>query len=77
MLNEYNMYFMFVRLLLTLCIQRLQLERVSLHESKRGNYHHTKKVIEQLILLGETDRAVQLLLETEMENPNYYTDAIK
>jgi hypothetical protein len=23
------------------------------------------------------DRAVQLLLETELENPNYYTDAIK
>ncbi|KAJ4431502.1 hypothetical protein ANN_20100 [Periplaneta americana] len=57
--------------------QRLQLERVSLHESKRGDYQHTKKVIEQLILLGEMDRAVQLLLETELENPNYYTDAIK
>jgi hypothetical protein len=28
-------------------------------------------------LLGEMDRAVQLLLETELENPNYYTDAIK
>lgn len=57
--------------------QRLQLERVSLHESKRGDYEHTKKVIEQLILLGEMDRAVQLLLETELENPSYYTDAIK
>ena len=58
-------------------LQRLQLERVSLHDSKRGDYQHTKKVIEQLILLGEMDRAVQLLLETELENPNYYTDAIK
>lgn len=58
-------------------MQRLQLERVSLHDSKRGDYQHTKKVIEQLILLGEMDRAVQLLLETELENPNYYTDAIK
>nr|CAD7432286.1 unnamed protein product [Timema monikensis] len=57
--------------------QRLQLERVSLHESKRGDYKHTKMVIEQLILLGEMDRAVQLLLETELENTNYYTDAIK
>ncbi|GLH00339.1 Uncharacterized protein GBIM_06748 [Gryllus bimaculatus] len=57
--------------------QRLQLERVSLHESKRGDYQHTKKVIEQLILLGEMDRAVQLLLETEFDNPSYYTDAIK
>ena len=58
-------------------MQRLQLERVSLHDSKRGDYQHTKKVIEQLILLGEMDRAVQLLLETELESPNYYTDAIK
>ncbi|XP_063221643.1 WD repeat-containing protein 11-like [Bacillus rossius redtenbacheri] len=57
--------------------QCLQLERVSLHESKRGDYQHTRKVIEQLILLGEMDRAVQLLLETELDNPNYYTDAIK
>lgn len=68
---------MFVRLLHMLCQQRLQLERTSLHESKRGDYQHTKKVIEQLILLGEMDRAVQLLLETEIENPNNYTDAIK
>lgn len=57
--------------------QKLQLERVTLHESKRGDYLHTKKVIEQLILLGEMDRAVQLLLETDLDNVNYYTDAIK
>lgn len=68
---------LFVRLFYMLCQQRMQLERISLHESKRGDYQHTKKVIEQLILLGEMDRAVQLLLETEIENPNYYTDAIK
>ncbi|KAJ9582833.1 hypothetical protein L9F63_022829, partial [Diploptera punctata] len=57
--------------------QRVQLERVCLHENKRGDYQHTKKVIQQLILLGEMDRAVQLLLETELDNPSYYTDAIK
>ncbi|XP_065339644.1 WD repeat-containing protein 11-like [Cloeon dipterum] len=57
--------------------QKLQLERAAFHESKRGDYEHTKKVIERLILLGQTDRAVQLLLETELENPAYYTDAIK
>jgi WD repeat-containing protein 11 len=34
-------------------------------------------VIERLILLGQTDRAVQLLLETDLDNPAYYTDAIK
>lgn len=53
------------------------MDRVITYEGKRGGEEHTKKVIQELILLGETDRAVQLLLETELENPNYYTDAIK
>uniref|UniRef100_A0A146LNG3 WD repeat-containing protein 11 n=1 Tax=Lygus hesperus TaxID=30085 RepID=A0A146LNG3_LYGHE len=57
--------------------QRLQLDRVSLHEWKRGDYQHTQRVVEKLILLGEMDRAVQLLLETDIDNPNYYGDAIK
>lgn len=57
--------------------QRLQLDRVSLHEWKRGDYKHTQMVVERLVLLGEMDRAVQLLLETDIDNPNYYTDAIK
>ncbi|KAF4521502.1 hypothetical protein B566_EDAN001802 [Ephemera danica] len=57
--------------------QRLQLGRAMLHEARRGDYIHTKRVVEHLILLGQTDRAVQLLLETELDNPNYYTDAIK
>lgn len=57
--------------------KRQQMDRVVSYESKRGDEEHTKKVIQELILLGETDRAVQLLLETELENPNYYTDAIK
>ena len=29
------------------------------------------------MLLGQTDRAVQLLLETESENENYYTDCLR
>jgi WD repeat-containing protein 11 len=57
--------------------QKLQFERASRHEAKRGDYEHSKKVIERLILLGQTDRAVQLLLETDLDNPAYYTDAIK
>lgn len=58
-------------------LQKLQLERVALHESRRGDYEHTKRVIQQLLLLGQSDRAVQLLLETDLNNPEYYTDAIK
>uniref|UniRef100_A0A8D8RS64 WD repeat-containing protein 11 n=2 Tax=Cacopsylla melanoneura TaxID=428564 RepID=A0A8D8RS64_9HEMI len=57
--------------------QKLELERTALHESKRGDYKHTQYVIQRLILLGETDRAVQLLLETNISNDNYYSDAIK
>lgn len=48
-----------------------------MYEWKRGDYQHTQKVVERLILLGEMDKAVQLLLETDLDNANYYTDAIK
>ena len=49
-----------------------------LHDSKRAIYEHTKKCAENLMLLGETDRAVQLLLETEADNDiNYYVDSLR
>nr|XP_060624526.1 WD repeat-containing protein 11 isoform X1 [Anolis sagrei ordinatus] len=65
----------------TLCensyFQKFQLERVNLQEAKRSNYDHTRKCTDQLLLLGQTDRAVQLLLETSAENPYYYCDSLK
>ncbi|KAG9344447.1 hypothetical protein JZ751_011117 [Albula glossodonta] len=65
----------------TLCesayFQRFQLERVHLQEVKRSSYEHTKKCADQLLLLGQTDRAVQLLLETSAENSSYYCDSLK
>ncbi|XP_060097494.1 WD repeat-containing protein 11 [Heteronotia binoei] len=65
----------------TLCensyFQKFQLERVNLQEAKRSNYDHTRKCTDQLLLLGQTDRAVQLLLETNAENPYYYCDSLK
>ncbi|XP_048864245.1 WD repeat-containing protein 11 [Brienomyrus brachyistius] len=65
----------------TLCesayFQRFQLERVHLQELKRSSYEHTKKCADQLLLLGQTDRAVQLLLETSADNPSYYCDSLK
>ncbi|XP_064788043.1 WD repeat-containing protein 11 isoform X2 [Oncorhynchus masou masou] len=65
----------------TLCeslyFQRFQLERVHLQEVKRSSYEHTKKCADQLLLLGQTDRAVQLLLETSADNPSYYCDSLK
>ncbi|RXN17607.1 WD repeat-containing 11 [Labeo rohita] len=65
----------------TLCessfFQRFQLERVRLQEVKRSSYEHTKKCADQLLLLGQTDRAVQLLLETSADNSSYYCDSLK
>ncbi|XP_053163525.1 WD repeat-containing protein 11 isoform X2 [Hemicordylus capensis] len=65
----------------TLCensyFQKFQIERVNLQEVKRSNYDHTRKCTDQLLLLGQTDRAVQLLLETNAENPYYYCDSLK
>ncbi|XP_063047243.1 WD repeat-containing protein 11 isoform X2 [Engraulis encrasicolus] len=65
----------------TLCestfFQRFQLERVHLQEVKRSSYEHTKKCADQLLLLGQTDRAVQLLLETSADNSSYYCDSLK
>ncbi|XP_059803789.1 WD repeat-containing protein 11 isoform X2 [Hypanus sabinus] len=57
--------------------QRSQIERVNLQEVKRTTYDHTRKCADQLLLLGQTDRAVQLLLETSAENPSYYCDSLK
>ncbi|XP_061693109.1 WD repeat-containing protein 11 isoform X2 [Syngnathoides biaculeatus] len=57
--------------------QKFQLDRVHLQEVKRSNYEHTKKCADQLLLLGQTDRAVQLLLETSADNPSYYCDSLK
>uniref|UniRef100_A0A672R4Z9 WD repeat-containing protein 11 n=1 Tax=Sinocyclocheilus grahami TaxID=75366 RepID=A0A672R4Z9_SINGR len=60
-----------------LLVSRFQLERVRLQEVKRSSYEHTKKCADQLLLLGQTDRAVQLLLETSADNSSYYCDSLK
>lgn len=57
--------------------QRLQLDRVRLHLSKRTTYTQTQQCAERLLLLGQTDQAVQLLLETEAENNNFYEDCLR
>uniref|UniRef100_A0A8C6WX86 WD repeat domain 11 n=1 Tax=Neogobius melanostomus TaxID=47308 RepID=A0A8C6WX86_9GOBI len=57
--------------------QKFQMDRVHLQEVKRSSYDHTKKCADQLLLLGQTDRAVQLLLETSADNPSYYCDSLK
>ena len=54
-----------------------ELRRVSLHDGKRATNEHTRKCAENLILLGQADRAVQLLLETEPDSPSYYVDSLR
>ncbi len=58
-------------------LQKYQLNRICTHDSKRVTYEHTKKCTENLILLGQADRAVHVLLETESENDNYYIDSLR
>ncbi|XP_064464638.1 WD repeat-containing protein 11-like [Ornithodoros turicata] len=55
----------------------LQLERTLLHESKRSSHSHTERCANTFLLLGQPDRAVQLLLETETENEHFYTDSLR
>ena len=55
----------------------MQLDRALLCDSKRQTYDQTRRCAETLLLLGQTDRAVQLLLETDTSSAKYYTDALK
>ncbi|XP_050396083.2 WD repeat-containing protein 11 [Patella vulgata] len=57
--------------------KKYQLDRVALHDNKRATNDHTHKCVENYILLGQTDRAVQLLLETEADNTTYYVDSLR
>ncbi|EDO36880.1 predicted protein [Nematostella vectensis] len=57
--------------------QKAQLDRTALHDSKRSTYGHTRKCAEALVLLGQADRAVQLFLETDATNENYYVDSLR
>ncbi|XP_078587664.1 WD repeat-containing protein 11-like isoform X3 [Branchiostoma floridae x Branchiostoma japonicum] len=57
--------------------QKYQLERINLHDSKRATYEHTQHCAEKLLMLGQSDRAVQLYLETDADNDNYFSDSLR
>ena len=57
--------------------KKYQLSRAALHDSKRPTHDHTRKCAENLVMLGQTDRAVQLLLETEPDTDLYYIDCLR
>lgn len=57
--------------------RKLQLDRVLLHDVKRSTYAQTQKCAETLVFLGQTERAVQLLLESEADNDGFYVDWLR
>ncbi|GFO31567.1 WD repeat-containing protein 11 [Plakobranchus ocellatus] len=57
--------------------KKYELDRVHLQDSKRATMEHTQKCADSYVQLGQSDRAVQLLLETESEAENYYIDCLK
>ncbi|XP_050421580.1 WD repeat-containing protein 11-like [Adelges cooleyi] len=57
--------------------RKMQLDKVMLHEWKKGDYSHMRRVADKFMLLGEKTKALDLLLSTNVNDPNYYTDALK
>jgi len=57
--------------------KKMQLYRIALHDSHRSTYEHTRLCAEKLILAGQMDRAVQVLLEGEPTDDSYYSDALR
>ncbi|KYQ89082.1 hypothetical protein DLAC_10310 [Tieghemostelium lacteum] len=54
-----------------------ELEKTDYHEKKKPDQELSKKLIERNILLGRTPRAVNLLLDTTPDNPDFYNRALK
>lgn len=54
----------------------LQLERLLLHEGLRTVHCQGQRCACRLLLLGQTDRAVQLLLETDPGSEHFHTDSL-
>lgn len=48
-----------------------------LHDSKRMTHEHTRKCAEMMMMLGQADRAVQLLLETDPNSDQHYVDCLR
>lgn len=55
----------------------LQLERLRLHERRRAVHSQTQRCVCRLLLLGQADQAVQLLLETEPGSEHFYSDSLR
>ncbi len=61
-------------------LKRTHLFLAHLHTKKRNvsaPYEMTKKMGDHLLLLGEKDKAIELLLETNPQHPHYYQNLLK
>jgi len=61
----------------TVEVRHQQLELAALHESISTTYDQTQRAIQQNVYLGQHERAIQLLLETPSNTPNFKADALK
>ncbi|CAD5125617.1 DgyrCDS13819 [Dimorphilus gyrociliatus] len=60
-----------------LTFKKRELARAFLHDQKRTTADHTRTCAESLLLLGQAERAVQLFLETDAGDDNYYVDCLR
>ncbi|XP_063687874.1 WD repeat-containing protein 11-like isoform X2 [Bolinopsis microptera] len=54
-----------------------QTKSLAVQEKCRSTYSHRQHSIHRHILLGNTDKPVQLLLEVEQDSPNFYQDCLR
>ena len=57
--------------------QLFALKWLDILEANRRTSLHTRECAGQLIQINEADRAVQLLLETDSNDPNYHVDSLR
>ncbi|EGC36790.1 hypothetical protein DICPUDRAFT_87252 [Dictyostelium purpureum] len=58
-------------------LRSIELDKADCYEKKRPDSELTKKLIEKNILLGRTPRAVNLLLDTTPDHPDFFNRAMK
>ena len=57
--------------------RKRELRKIRVHETRRYSNEQSRKCAENLLYLKQTDRAVQILLETEPTSPHFYSDSLK
>jgi len=58
-------------------LRDIESERVVVHEKKRLEGDLAKKLVERNVFIGRTERAIELLLETAPDNPEFQLNYLK